>query len=181
MTAMSPNTSGSRVVIPCTLSRLICAMPAIWTDRPAGPGTACSRSSWVSEACENSGAVLATVKNALPSAIPVGAVGGPTRLPADERPGRGRHGRDVGHPGQVGRVAAEVGRTHPSDVRDDDGHRGRRVIGEIVAQLVTNCMRRRRRRQHPVVGHPPLHPEERKPQHQQQRDDRQPDRAPLVA
>ena len=74
------------MVIPCTLSRLICARPAISTDWPAGPLTPCNRSSWVWEACENSGAVLATVKNALPPVIPVGADGGPTRLPATNVP-----------------------------------------------------------------------------------------------
>ena len=69
-----------------TLSRLICAIPAIWTDRPAGPGTACNRSSWVLEASENSGAVVDTVRNALPSASPVAAEGGPTRFPATNVP-----------------------------------------------------------------------------------------------
>ena len=69
-----------------TLSMLICADPLNSTGRPAGPATPRNRSSWVAEACENSGAVLATVKNALPSANPVAAAGGPTRLPATNVP-----------------------------------------------------------------------------------------------
>ena len=81
MAAMSPSTAGSRSVTASTLSRLICATPAISTDRPAGPGTACKRLSWVSEAWENSGAVLLTVRNALPSANPAPVLGGPLRSP----------------------------------------------------------------------------------------------------
>ncbi len=78
---ITASTNGIREVMACTLSRLTCAPPAISTSRPAGSGTACSRSSWVLEASENSLVVLRTVKNALPSAMPAGADAGPTLLP----------------------------------------------------------------------------------------------------
>src|SRR5690606_31098361 len=42
--------------------------------------------SWVSEASVNSGAVLATVRNALPSLMPVAVDGGPTGLPSTNVP-----------------------------------------------------------------------------------------------
>src|SRR6201993_5590933 len=86
MAAISPNTSGSRSVTASTLSRLTCATPPISADRPAGPATSCNRLSWVSEACENSGAVLVTVRNALPSANPVAAAGGPIGFPPTNVP-----------------------------------------------------------------------------------------------
>ena len=66
MTAISPSTSGNRDAMASTLSRLICAVPVKSTCLPPGVGTACRRSSWVSERSENSGAVLSTVRNALP-------------------------------------------------------------------------------------------------------------------
>src|SRR6185312_8957777 len=79
--AINPSTSGSRSVTASTLSRFTCATPPISTDRPAGPGTSCNRWSWASFAAENSGAVLLTVRNALPRANPVAPAGGPTRFP----------------------------------------------------------------------------------------------------
>src|SRR4029453_6665954 len=82
ITAMRPSTAGNRDVMASTLSRLVCAMPVRSVGRPAGPGTACSRSSWVCEASENSGAVLSTVRNALPCDTPVGDDGGPVDAPA---------------------------------------------------------------------------------------------------
>ncbi|CKP48461.1 Uncharacterised protein [Mycobacterium tuberculosis] len=84
--AISPSTIGSRSVTASTLSRLTCATPAITTDRPAGPATWCNRLSWISEARENSGAVLLTVRNALPSANPVAPRGVPTQLPSTNVP-----------------------------------------------------------------------------------------------
>ena len=75
---ISASTNGSRELTACALSRLICAAPANSVSRPPGGATACSRSSWVSEACEYSGAVELTVTNALPSFNPVAAAGGPT-------------------------------------------------------------------------------------------------------
>src|SRR6478609_4692979 len=86
MPAMIPSTSGSRLVIACTLSRLPCATPASCTVLSAGVATACSSSSWLADASENSAAVLVTVKNALPSLTPVGAVGGPARRPSTNVP-----------------------------------------------------------------------------------------------
>src|ERR1700730_1548932 len=86
ITAMRPNTAGSRDVMASTLSRLVCAMPVRSTGRPAGPGTACSLSSWVCEASENSGAVLSTVRKALPCDAPLGAEGGPTLAPPTNVP-----------------------------------------------------------------------------------------------
>src|SRR5258707_14456298 len=86
MAAISPKTSGSRSVTASTLSRLTCATPAISTDRPAGPATSCNRLSWGSDACENSGAVLLTVRNALPSTNPVAATGGPAGVPLTNVP-----------------------------------------------------------------------------------------------
>src|ERR1700736_55506 len=78
ITAIKPSTSGSHVVMAATLSWLIWAVPVISTARPAGPGTSCRRSSCASELSENSGALLPTVRNALPSATPAAAAGGPT-------------------------------------------------------------------------------------------------------
>ena len=83
--AITASTAGSREVIASQLSRLICAIPVICTCWPPGPATACNRSNWVSEASENSGAVLPTVKNALPSLI-AAADGGPTSEPATNVP-----------------------------------------------------------------------------------------------
>ena len=82
MTAIRPSTSGRVDVIAFTLSRLVCAVPVNSTVRPPGPSTACKRSSWVSEASENSGAVVATVRYMLPSRAAVGADGAPVLLPA---------------------------------------------------------------------------------------------------
>ena len=79
--AITPSTIGRRELIAAALSRVIWAIPVSWTRSPEGPGTACNLSSWVSEAAENSVALLDTVRKALPSAIPVAAVGGPTRTP----------------------------------------------------------------------------------------------------
>jgi hypothetical protein len=79
--AITPRTSGRREVIASELSRLICAMPVICTCWSAGGLTARSRSSWASEASVNSGAVLLTVRNALPSLTAVAADGGPAGLP----------------------------------------------------------------------------------------------------
>src|ERR1700716_3955720 len=80
--AMVPRTVGSREVIACELSRLIWATPVSCTDLPAGALTARSRSSWVSDALVNSGAVLPTVRKAPPSFSPVAADGGPTGPPS---------------------------------------------------------------------------------------------------
>ena len=84
--AITPSTSGSREVIASELSRLICATPVSCTGWPAGRATACNRSSWASEASANSGALLPTVRNALPSLIPVAADGGPAGLPPTNVP-----------------------------------------------------------------------------------------------
>ena len=81
-----PSTIGNREVIAATLSRLTWAPPANSTSRPAGSGTACNRSSWIFDSGENSAAVLRTERNALPSATPVGADGGPTLLPPTNVP-----------------------------------------------------------------------------------------------
>ena len=72
---------GSREVTAWAVSRLIGAVPVRSACRPAGPGTACSPSSCVSEACEYSGALLVTVKKGA-------AVG-------DRGRGRGRSDNDV--------------------------------------------------------------------------------------
>ena len=72
ITAMSPSTTGNRDVMASTLSRLTCAVPANSTSRPPGPWTACRPSSWASEDSENSGAVLRTVRYALPPATRTG-------------------------------------------------------------------------------------------------------------
>src|ERR1700738_980589 len=84
--AMTPNTSGSLDVIAAALSRLICASPVTCTDLPPGGATACTPSSWASEASVNSGAVLPMVSNALASFIPVAAGGGPGTLPSTNVP-----------------------------------------------------------------------------------------------
>ena len=71
-TAMMASTSGRREVMASTLSRLIWAMPVNSTARPPGVATSCRRSSCVADAGENSGALLPTVRKALPSADPGG-------------------------------------------------------------------------------------------------------------
>src|SRR6478752_9283621 len=82
ITPMMPRTIGSREVIASELSRLTCATPVSWTGWPSGGVTACSRSSCVSDASLKSGAVLPTVRNALPSLTPVSIDGGPAGLPS---------------------------------------------------------------------------------------------------
>src|SRR4029078_11748064 len=84
--AMIPRTIGSRDVIARELSRLICATPVSCTCWSAGGLTARNWSSWASEASLNSGAVLPTVRNALPSLNPVAADGGPVGLPPTNVP-----------------------------------------------------------------------------------------------
>jgi hypothetical protein len=84
--AMTDNTSGSREVTVFALSRLICAHPVSWTFWPPGVATACSRSNWVSEACEYSRAVELTVKKAPPSFNPFAADAGPARSPPTNVP-----------------------------------------------------------------------------------------------
>ena len=86
MTAMTPRATGSRDVIDSTLSALYCAAPPNNTGRSAGPGTACRDLSCSLEAAVNSGALLCTVRNALPLATPVGADGGPASSPATNVP-----------------------------------------------------------------------------------------------
>jgi hypothetical protein len=87
--AITASTAGSREVIASQLSRLICAMPVICTCWPPRPVTACNRSNWISEASETSGAVLPTVKNALPSLIAaaVDDVGPPSEPRTNVPPG----------------------------------------------------------------------------------------------
>ena len=82
--------------MPIELSRLICATPVSCTGLPAGVLTARSRSSWASEASENSGALLPTVRNALPSFNPVAADGGPAGAPSTNVPVGDGHRRHVG-------------------------------------------------------------------------------------
>ena len=114
----------------------------------------------------------------------VGQPGGRGRrshpVSAHERPAGRRHRRHVGNPRQVGGVPVKIRRAQATGVGDDDGHRRRGIVREIGAQLVTDLMRRRRTRQHPVVRETPLHREERKPEQQQQRDDGQTDRRPAA-
>src|ERR1700712_4597120 len=81
MTAIKPRTHGRRSVIACTLSWLTCATPANCTTRLSGVVTWCSLLSCASEASENNGAVLPTVRNALPSTIAAAAMGGPVLTP----------------------------------------------------------------------------------------------------
>ena len=78
------------------------------TVRPAGSPRAAA-SSWASEASVNSGAVLPTVRNALPSLHPGGRrrrSGGPA---ADERAAGRRHRRHVGHLRQRRGVVVQFG------------------------------------------------------------------------
>ena len=124
----------------------------------------------------NSGAVLPTVRKALPSFIPVAADGGPVEPAVDERPAGSGHRRHVGHLRQRRGVAVEFGGGDPGGVGNDDGDVRRGVDGEVVAQLVTDLARRQRLRQHAVVGEAPLDAEERRAEQQQQRDDREADR-----
>ena len=88
ITPISASTTGRVEVMASTLSRLIWAMPV--NSTAAGAGTACNPSSWASERSVNSGAVLSTVRKALrtesPFSRPVGADGGPTRVPAANVP-----------------------------------------------------------------------------------------------
>ena len=86
MTAIRPNTNGSREMIASTLSRFVCASPPNSTTRPSGVGTECIRLSWVSEASENNGSALPTVNNVLPDTSPVAVSGGPVKEPATKVP-----------------------------------------------------------------------------------------------
>ena len=83
--AITPSTSGSRESIAVALSRLVCAVPASSTgcrpDRDRVQPVELGR-----RAPENSGAVLPTVRNALPSLIAVAADGGPTSMPSTNVP-----------------------------------------------------------------------------------------------
>src|SRR3954465_592341 len=86
MAAIAASTSGSRSVMPLELSLLTCATPVSCTAFPSGVLTARNRSSCVSDASENSGASLPTVRNALPSFKPVAAEGGPAGGPPTKVP-----------------------------------------------------------------------------------------------
>ncbi len=114
----------------------------------------------------------------------LGQPGRPGRWPhpisaREGAPGRG-HGRHVGHARERGGVAVEIPGIQAGGIGDDDGHRRRGIVGEVVAQPVTDLVRRRRARQHPVVREPPLHREERQPEQQEQADDGQADRRPAA-
>src|SRR6478736_2457032 len=85
-TTLPVSRNSSTNVIACELSRLICATPVSCTCWSAGGVTARNWSSWASEASLNSGAVLPTVRNALPSLNPVAADGGPAGLPPTNVP-----------------------------------------------------------------------------------------------
>src|SRR6478735_6328014 len=84
--AMIARTMGSREVTAWAVSLLLGALPVNSGCRPPGPGTACRPSSCLWEAGEYSGALLVTVRNALPSLSAVVADGGPTRAPATNVP-----------------------------------------------------------------------------------------------
>src|SRR3954470_1608722 len=84
--AITASTTGSRSVMPVELSSLIGATPVSRTGLPAGVLTARSRPSCDSEASENSGASLPTVRNALPSLNPVAAEGAPADTPSMNLP-----------------------------------------------------------------------------------------------
>src|SRR6185312_2115585 len=86
ITAITVSTAGIRDVTAVLLSRLTCAVPVSNTSWPAGPTTACRRSSCVSDASLNNGVLLATVTNARLSLTPVAAVGGPTGTPCTNIP-----------------------------------------------------------------------------------------------
>ena len=86
MPAMIPSTSGTRLMMAFTLSRLLAAAPPRSTVLSPGTATVRRLSSWRAEASEYSGALLLTVNSALPSLIPAGAVCGPTRVPSTNVP-----------------------------------------------------------------------------------------------
>ena len=91
---------------------------------------ACSRSSWASDACEYSGAVELTVKNALPSFNPVAAEAARPGS-VDERAARRRHRRDVRYPGQLRGVAVEFGPASPRPCRESPrSHRSAELIAK---------------------------------------------------
>ena len=174
--AITPSTSGSRDVIACELSRLICAIPVTCTGFPPGGLTACNASSWASEASVNSGAVLPMVRNALPSFIPVAAEGGPARLPSTNVPvGADTDDTSATRDSRRG-VLVQFGRRNAGGVRDDDGDVGRRVDGEIVAKLVADLTCRQGLRQHAVVREAPFDAQERRAEQKEQSDDGQADR-----
>ena len=137
----------------------------------ASPGVATSRSrsSCASDAGENNGALLLTVRKALPSAIPAERRGGPTFVPPVKVP--------------VGALTAPTSTTADSPaayrsisgsaqtrrIGDHDRHRARGVVGETLAHPVTDLMRRRRPRQDAIVGETPLDSQERQAGHDQHR------------
>ena len=110
----------------------------------------------------------------------VGDPGGRRRrtdlLTVDERAVRNRYQRHLGHPGQIGGVAVELGGTDPVRLGDDDADPAVEVAAEIVSKPIADLMCRRTRRQHPVVGITELDSQERRAEEEQQGDDRQADR-----
>ena len=142
--AMTARTMGTREVTAWAVSRLIGVVPVRSACRPAGPGTACSSSSCVSEACEYSGAVLVTVRKALPSLTPGRGRGRSDKAAADERPIRRRHRRHRGHLRELRCVAAHLSGADPVGVGNDNGHVRRQVVREIGAELITDLARRAR-------------------------------------
>ena len=161
ITAITPSTRGSRAVMDATLSTLFCATPVKRTGWPAGPGTACSARSWSLEASENSAALLWTVRNAAPLAMPVGAVGGPVRSPSTKVPAGDETAGDVSYPRQLLRHRRPSRGLPRRTSRDDDGDVTHRVHCEFVAKQITYLPGARRGRQHTVIGKTPFDAQER--------------------
>ena len=69
-----------------TLSRLTWAWPVNATGRPPGVAMSRNRSSCSCDAAENNGAVLPTVRKALPAFTAVAATGGPIFAPPTKAP-----------------------------------------------------------------------------------------------
>ena len=84
--AMTVSTSGRSEVMAPTLSRLTWAWPVNATGRPPGVAMSCSRASCSGDAAENNGALLPTVRRALPFCIAVAATGGPIFAPPTKAP-----------------------------------------------------------------------------------------------
>ena len=156
ITAMSPSTTGSRDVMASTLSRLTCAVPANRTSRPPGPADGMQRVelSFGGVGEQRRGAAHCQVRAAVGHAD-------------------GRHPRYIGNLRQIHCVPVELHLGQPVGIGHRDGDGGCGVVGEFGAQLIADLVRRRGFRQYPIVGKPPLHPEERSTEHDEQGDDRQ--------
>ena len=126
------------------MSRLFGAVPVISGVLAGGTGHGVQPVELRLEACEYSGALLSTVRKALPSLIAVARrrrsdtahrrrMCQPAPTPTTRRP-----------PGRAGLRSHPVGWRDSVGIRDDNRHVRRQVVSEIGAQLIADLARRGR-------------------------------------